>query len=113
VGQPVAALAAHPAVGPRLRRMAAGRQRVVSDALRGPEGAPIAEAGPWLQGWAATEEARCLLGFDTHTENVVIMLLEGGRPSLFIPPRFAPWPEPLREAIRGFAPELYPTMRFG
>ena len=46
IGQPVLALAVHPAVFPRLRVMSAGRQRVVSDGLRG--------RGPalgWHEGW--------------------------------------------------------------
>jgi hypothetical protein len=111
-GQPVLELARHPTVGPRLRSMSAGRQRIVSDALRG-EGPPLAVTdGRWVHGYGVTVEARVFLGFDTQSESVVILLLEGGRPSLFIPPRVAPWPAALRPAIRDFAPEMAAVMRF-
>jgi len=113
VGQPVLELARHPTVGPRLRTMSAGRQRVVSDALRG-EGPGIAITdGRWVHGYAVIPEARVFLGFDTQTESVVIMLLEDGRPSLFIPPRVAPWPAALRAPLAEFAPEMAAVMRFG
>jgi hypothetical protein len=111
-GQPVLELARHPTVGPRLRSMSAGRQRIVSDALRG-AGPPLAVTdGHWVHGYGVTEEARVFLGFDTHTESVVILLLQGGRPSLFIPPRMAPWPAALQPAIRDFAPDMAAQMRF-
>jgi hypothetical protein len=111
VGEPISSLAAHPAVGPRLRRMTAGRQRAVSEALRGP-GAPIGLSGSWLHGTGAAEEGRVLLGFDWVSETVALLLIESGRPSLFVPPRIAPWPLALREAVSGFAPELAAAMRF-
>ncbi|MBS7790858.1 hypothetical protein KTR66_12675 [Roseococcus sp. SDR] len=110
-GQPVLELARHPAVGPRLRSMAAGRQRLVSDTLRG-AGPPLAVTAPWIHGYGVTAEARVFLGFDTQTESVVILLLEGDRPSLFIPPRVAPWPAALRPALMEFAPEMAAQMRF-
>lgn len=111
-GQPVLELARHPTVGPRLRSMSAGRQRVVSDALRG-AGPPIAVTDQrWVHGYGITPEARVFLAFDTHTESVVILLLEDGRPSLFIPPRVAPWPTALLPAVREFAPEMAAQMRF-
>jgi hypothetical protein len=111
-GQPVLELARHPTVGPRLRSMSAGRQRVVSDTLRGP-GPPLTVTDDrWVHGYGVTEEARVFLGFDTRTESVVILLLEDGRPSLFIPPRVAPWPAALRPAIAEFAPEMAAQMRF-
>lgn len=112
VGQPVVALAAHPAVGPRLRRMAAGRQRLVSDALRGNGPGLVWEAG-WLAGHSGLGEARVLLGYAPASEQVALMLWEGNSPSLFIPPRYAPWPEGLRGALRRFNPELEGQMRFG
>lgn len=112
-GQPVLELARHPTVGPRLRAMSAGRQRVVSDALRG-SGPPLAVTdGRWVHGHGATGEASVFLAFDTQTESVVILLLEAGRPSLFIPPRVAPWPAALQPAVRDFAPEMAAVMRFG
>ena len=112
VGQPVLELARHPTVGPRLRSMSAGRQRVVSNALRG-AGPPLAVTdGRWVHGYGVIPEARVLLAFDTHTESVVILLLEDGRPSLFIPPRVAPWPAALQPAVREFAPEMAAVMRF-
>ncbi len=111
-GQPVLELARHPTVGPRLRSMSAGRQRLVSDTLRG-SGPPLAIAdGRWVHGYGVTEEARVFLAFDTHTESVVILLLDGGRPSLFIPPRVARWPAALRPAVQEFAPEMAAQMRF-
>jgi len=111
-GQPVLKLAQHPTVGPRLRSMSAGRQRVVSDALRG-AGPPLAVTDArWVHGHAVIPLARVFLAFDTHTESVVILLLEEGRPSLFIPPRIAPWPVALRPAVREFAPEMAAQMRF-
>ena len=111
-GQPVLELARHPTVGPRLRSMSAGRQRVVSDALRGP-GPPLAITDDrWVHGYGVIPEARIFLAFDTRTESVVILLLEEGRPSLFIPPRVAPWPAELLPAVREFAPEMAAAMRF-
>jgi hypothetical protein len=113
--RPLVALAAHPTVGPRLRTMTAGRQRVVSDAVRGP-GPPLAVTGSWIHGQACAPggcgEAKVFLAFDSQTESVVIMLLEHDRPSLFIPPRVAPWPAILAPAIREFSPELGAVMRF-
>jgi len=111
VGEPLLALAAHPAIGPRLRRMAAGRQRVVSDAVRAP-GTPLALAGHWLHGTGANDEARILLAFEWRTETLALMLFEAARPSLFVPPRVAPWPGALRPAVLAFAPELGGRMRF-
>jgi hypothetical protein len=111
-GRPVLELARHPTVGPRLRSMSAGRQRVVSEALRGAgPGLAVTEAR-WVHGYGVIPEARVFLAFDTHTESVVILLLEDGRPSLFIPPRIAPWPAALRPAVRDFAPDLAAVMRF-
>lgn len=112
-GLPVLELARHPAVGPRLRSMSAGRQRLVSDTLRG-AGPPLAITDQrWVHGYGVTGEARLFLGFDTQTESVVILLLDEGRPSLFIPPRVAPWPAALRPALIEFAPEMAAQMRFG
>ncbi len=110
-GQPVLALARHPAVGPRLRAMSQGRQRLLSDALRG-EGPPLAVSGSWVHGRARAGEARVLLAFDTRTETVAIILYEGAAPSLFVPPRFAPWPAALREAVEGYSPQIAAALRF-
>lgn len=111
VGQPVLELARHPAVGPRLRSMAAGRQRLVSETLRG-AGPPLAITIPWIHGYGVTDAARIFLGFDTQTESVAILLLDEGRPSLFIPPRVAPWPAALKPALTEFSPEMAAQMRF-
>lgn len=115
VGRPLVVLAAHPTVGPRLRTMTAGRQRIVSDAVRGP-GPGLAITGSWIHGQACAPEgcglAKVFLAFDTQSESVVIMLLEHDRPSLFIPPRVAPWPMILAPAVRAFSPELGAVMRF-
>ena len=110
-GQPVLALATHPAIGPRLRAMSQGRQRLLSDALRG-EGPPLAIAGDWVVGRARAGETRVLLAFDTRTETVAIILYDGGAPSLFVPPRIAPWPAALREAVEGFSPQVAAGLRF-
>jgi hypothetical protein len=110
--QPVAALAAHPAIGPRLSRMAAGRQRLVSEALRG-AGPGITWEEGWLAGHAHTASAHVLLGFAPFSEQLALMLWEGNSPSLFIPPRHAPWPEGLRGPLRRFNPALEAQMRFG
>jgi hypothetical protein len=85
---------------------------VVSDAVRAP-GPPLALAGEWLHGSAANEEARVLLGFAWRSESVALLLLEAERPSLFVPPRVAAWPEALRGPVADFAPELAARMRFG
>jgi hypothetical protein len=111
-GQPVLALAVHPAVFPRLRVMSAGRQRVVSDTLRG-RGPALGWHEGWLHGWAGTEEARVFLAYEPAQEQLALMLWQEGRPSLFVPPRFAPWPEALRVPLRGFNPELEGQMRWG
>ncbi|MDB5415213.1 MAG: hypothetical protein JWR10_3548 [Rubritepida sp.] len=115
-GRPVVALAAHATVGPRLRTMSAGRQRVVSEALRGPGPALTITDGRWIHGYGCAPEgcgvAKVFLAFDTQTESVVLLLLEGGRPSLFIPPRIAPWPAALEPAVREFDAPMAAVMRF-
>lgn len=111
-GQPVLALAVHPAVYPRLRVMSAGRQRVVSDTLRG-RGPGLGWHEGWLHGWAGTAEARVFLAYEPQAEQLALMLWQDGRPSLFVPPRLAPWPEALRVPLRGFNPELEAQMRWG
>jgi hypothetical protein len=110
-GQPVLALATHPAIGPRLRAMSQGRQRLLSEALRG-EGPPLAIAGDWVVGRARAGETRVLLAFDTRSETVAIILYEGAAPSLFVPPRIAPWPLALREAVEGFSPQVASGLGF-
>ena len=110
-GQPVLALAVHPAVFPRLRVMSAGRQRVVSDTLRG-RGPALEWHEGWLHGWAGTDAARVFLAYDPAAEQVALMLWEEGRPSLFIPPRWAPWPQALRTPLRGFNAELEGQLRW-
>lgn len=110
-GQPVAALAMHPAVGPRLRVMSAGRQRQLSDALRG-EGPPLAWHGGWLSAWARLGENRAFLAYDPHSEQVAVMLWVGNGNSLSVPPLRSPWPEGLREGMRGFNPQLEAQMRW-
>jgi hypothetical protein len=110
-GQPVLALATHPAIGPRLRAMSQGRQRLLSLALRG-EGPPLAISGTWVHGRARAGERRVLLAFDTRTETVAIILYDGPAPSLFVPPRFAPWPAALREAVEDYSPQVAAALRF-
>jgi len=111
-GQRVVAMVAHPAIGPRLRPMAAGRQRLVAEALRG-EGPPVVWEGGWLSGWGRAGETRCLLGYEPRAEQLALMLWEGVNPSLFIPPRWAPWPEALRPALRRFNPQIESQLRWG
>lgn len=105
------ALAAHPAVGPRLRRMAAGRQRLVSDTLRG-TGPGLTWEGGWLAGHASAAAAHVFLAFEPASEQVALMLWEVERPSLFVPPRYAPWPAGLRGALGRFNPAILAGMRF-
>ncbi|MCW8086453.1 hypothetical protein [Sabulicella glaciei] len=109
-GQPVLALAVHPAVTPRLRPVTGGRQRVISDALRG-EGPGIAWEEGWLSGHAHGP-AHVFLAYSPISEQIAVMLWEGNRPSLFIPPRYAPWPGGLREPLRRFNPQIPDQMRF-
>lgn len=111
-GQPVVALAAHPAVGPRLRVMAAGRQRMVSDAVRG-AGPPVVWEDGWLSGQGTAGQLRCLLAYEPRAEQVALMLWDGNDPSLFVPPRFAPWPPGLRGAVRRFNPQIEAQLRWG
>ncbi len=79
--------------------------------MRAP-GPPLALAGGWVHGSAAHDEARVLLAFAWRTETVALLLLEADRPSLFVPPRIAPWPEALRDAVGAFAPEIAARLRF-
>ncbi len=111
-GQPVVAMVAHPAIGPRLRTMVAGRQRLVSDALRG-QGPAVVWEGGWLSGWGVAGETRCFLAFEPRAEQLAVMLWEGNNPSLFVPPRWAPWPEALRPAMRRFNPQIEAQLRWG
>jgi len=109
-GQPILALASHPAVAARLRPITAGRQRVVAAALRQP-GPPLS----WEEGWLSAHahgEAHLFLAFHPRSEQVALMLFEGNRPSLFIPPRIAAWPAALRGALERFNPEVAAQMRF-
>ncbi|MCX7374692.1 MAG: hypothetical protein NTW56_20040 [Alphaproteobacteria bacterium] len=110
-GRPVVAMVAHPAIGPRLRPMAAGRQRLVSDALRG-TGPGVVWEGGWLSGWGVAGETRCFLAFEPRAEQLALMLWEGNNPSLFVPPRWAPWPEALRPALRRFNPQIEAQLRW-
>lgn len=110
-GRPVLALAQHAAVGPRLRLMAQGRQRMLSDALRG-EGPGLAASESWIHGRARAGGLRVLLALDTRSEAIAIILFEGASPQLFVPPRFAPWPAALRGAVEAFSPEVAAALRF-
>lgn len=92
--------------------MSAGRQRVVSDTLRG-RGPALSWHEGWLHGWAGTDAARVFLAYEPAAEQLALMLWEEGRPSLFIPPRWAPWPEALRLPLRGFNAELEAQLRWG
>jgi hypothetical protein len=65
------------------------------------------------QGRNGSEEARVFLAYEPSAEQLALMLWEDGRPSLFIPPRWAPWPEALRLPLRGFNPELEAQLRWG
>jgi hypothetical protein len=110
-GQPVVALAQHPAVGPRLRVVARGRQKQVSDTLRG-TGPGMTWQGGWIAGWARLEEHRVFLGYNPRSEQLAVMLWVGNTSSLSVPPLMSPWPEGLREAMKGFNPQLEGQMRW-
>jgi hypothetical protein len=111
-GQPLLALVQHPAVGPRLRVMAQGHQRALSDAVRG-DGPPLAVAeGRWVHGRARAGERRVLLALDAWTEQVALILYDGAQALAFVPPRGAPWPAALRGAVEAFSPQVAAALRF-
>lgn len=109
-GQPVLALAIHPAVAALLRPASGGRQRVLSDALRG-QGPGVAWEEGWLSGHAHGA-AHVFLAYHVAGERIAVMLWEGNRPSLFIPPRIAAWPEALRAPVARFNPEVAAQLRW-
>ncbi len=109
-GQPVLALAVHPAVASLLRPASGGRQRLLSDALRG-RGPGVAWEEGWLSGHAHGE-GHVFLAFEPRTERLALSLWDGNRPSLFIPPRAANWPEALRAPVTRFNPEVAALMRW-
>ena len=109
-GQPVLALAIHPAVAALLRPASGGRQRLLSDALRG-TGPGVTWEGGWLSGHAHGE-GHVFLAFEPRTERLALNLWDGNRPSLMIPPRAAHWPEALRAPLTRFNPEVAALMRW-
>lgn len=110
-GQPVLALAIHPAVAALLRPASGGRQRLLSDALRG-TGPGLAWEEGWLSGHAHGD-AHVFLAYEPRRERLALSLWDRDRPSLFIPPRLAAWPEALRAPLQRFNPEVAALMRWG
>jgi hypothetical protein len=116
-GQPVLALGRHAAVAGVLRQASGGRQRIVAERLRLP-GPPMGVAvDRFVYGWGCDprgcREEGLFLGFDTMRERMYLLVVEDGAPSLFVPPRTAPWPETLAEPLRAFHPTLAAALRPG
>ena len=118
-GQPVLALAIHPAVTLTLRQSTGGRQGAVARLARAP-GPPLrlTPDGRYLYGWgcgAATGGCAAdgfFLAQDLEHEQIFVVLFEGGRPLLWVPPRASPWPPALRAPLAAFSAEIAGRMNF-
>ena len=73
-------------------------------------------ADRFVYGWGCDprgcREEGLFLGFDTTRERIYLLVVEDGAPSLFVPPRTAPWPESLAKPLRAFHPALAVALRF-
>lgn len=110
------ALAQHPEVGPSVNAVTGGRRSLAAALLRG-AGPPLALVEDrWIAGWGCAAEgcgtAALYLAHDRQERRIYLLITEGGVPTLFVPPRRAPWPEPLRESLRQFDPEVAAALRF-
>jgi hypothetical protein len=116
-GQPVLALAAHPAVAGTLRQATGGRQGAVARHLRLP-GPPLrALGGGTIYGWACDPDAGCgrdgiFLAYDAPGGRIFVLLVEDGAPIAWVPPRAAPWPAALEGPLRAFNPAMAARLRF-
>jgi hypothetical protein len=117
VGQPVLALASHPAITLTLRQSSGGRQSVVARLARAP-GPPlrVTPDGRYLYGWGCGA-AGCgaegfFLGLDLTHEQIFVVLFADAAPLLWVPPRASPWPAPLEAPLRAFSAEIADRMNF-
>ncbi|WP_424137480.1 hypothetical protein [Roseomonas chloroacetimidivorans] len=111
VGQPVAALAAHPDVSIGFRSVVRGRQTYILRHLHAADpGSLRAARNRYIFGWTCDggdcAEAGLFLGYDSKTERFYLLLLDEGVASLTVPTRGAPWPAPLAEAVLAVKPDL-------
>ena len=117
-GQPVLALAAHPAVSLTLRQATGGRQGAVARLARAP-GPPLrlTPEGGFLYAWGCGAETDCttdgfFLAQDLAREQIFVVLFEGGQPLLWVPPRASPWPAALEGPLREFSRAIAGRMNF-
>jgi hypothetical protein len=116
-GQPVLALASHPAVRLTLRQSTGGRQSVVARLARAPGAAlRLTPEGRYLYGWGCGE-AGCtadgfFLGLDLEHEQIFVVIFAESAPLLWVPPRAAPWPAPLQAPLQEFSDAIAGRMRF-
>lgn len=117
LGQPVLALASHPAVTLTLRQSTGGRQSVVARLARAP-GAPvrITPDGRYLYAWGCGGSGCTadgfFLGLDTLHEQIFVVLYADSAPLLWVPPRASPWPAELAAPIREFSVAIADRMNF-
>lgn len=118
VGQKVLALASHPAVTLMLRQTTGGRQAALARAMRLPGPAlRLTQEGRVIYGWACDPAAGCeqdgvFLAHDAVGQRLFLVLVEGGAPNAWVPPRNAPWPAELAAPLRAFAPGIAARMQF-
>lgn len=117
-GQPVLALATHPAVTLTLRQSTGGRQSAVARLARAPGPAlRVTPDGGWIYGWGCVAATGCaadgfFLAHDLRHAQLFVVLFEGGQPLLWVPPRASPWPAALEAPIREFSPAIAARMNF-
>ncbi len=116
-GQPVLALASHPAVTLTLRQSSGGRQSAVARLARAP-GPPlrVTPDGQVVYGWGCGA-AGCgadglFLGYDAVRERLFVVLFAESQSLLWVPPRASRWPATLEAPIAEFSPEIAQRMRF-
>jgi hypothetical protein len=107
VGGTLVALGAHPAVAVLLRNAARGRQQQVYEGLRLP-GPPLALVEDhWLVGWGREDRRGLFMAFEIAQEQLVLFLLDDGRP-VYLAPRTSQWPPSLAESFARFSEGLAP-----
>jgi hypothetical protein len=110
-GKAVSALAAHPDVSIGFRSVVRGRQTYILRHLRavGGEGLRVAKTR-FVFGWTCDggdcAQDGLFLGYDSETERFYLLLLDEGSASLTVPPRGAPWPGVLADAVLAVKPDL-------
>lgn len=120
LGRPVAALLDLPGVALSLRMAGGGWQHALAEAVRQP-GPPLrlAEDRRHLYGWGCAPAVGCgeagvFLAWDPKGEQVFAVLVERGRPVLFVPPRAGrSWPAVLAGPMREFDAGAAGLIRFG